>query len=84
MGICLTILPFVPAANIFMKVGFVIAERTLLLPSVGYCFLVVYGFKKLVNFYKGNQKVCTNSIKYTLDTAQKYKEMEKTQTIRDL
>ncbi|KAK9879659.1 hypothetical protein WA026_006722 [Henosepilachna vigintioctopunctata] len=47
MGICLMILPFIPASNIFFTVGFVIAERTLLLPSAGFCFLVVIGFTKL-------------------------------------
>ncbi|XP_045472634.1 protein O-mannosyl-transferase TMTC4 [Harmonia axyridis] len=47
MGICLMVLPFIPASNLFFVVGFVIAERTLLLPSAGFCFLVVIGFYKL-------------------------------------
>ncbi|XP_044733446.1 protein O-mannosyl-transferase TMTC2-like [Chrysoperla carnea] len=33
-------LPFLPATNIFFYVGFVVAERVLYLPSVGYCLLV--------------------------------------------
>lgn len=33
-----------------MKVGFVVAERTLLLPSAGYCLLVAIGLQKLRNY----------------------------------
>lgn len=47
LALSLLILPFVPASNIFFKVGFVIAERALLLPSAGYCLLIVLGIKKL-------------------------------------
>ncbi|KRT79189.1 hypothetical protein AMK59_8650 [Oryctes borbonicus] len=47
LALSLLILPFVPASNIFFKVGFVIAERALLLPSAGYCLLIVLGAKKL-------------------------------------
>lgn len=57
MGICLMILPFIPASNLFFIVGFVIAERTLLLPSAGFCFLVVIGFYKLSKMLN-SQKVC--------------------------
>uniref|UniRef100_A0A1Y1KDF2 dolichyl-phosphate-mannose--protein mannosyltransferase n=1 Tax=Photinus pyralis TaxID=7054 RepID=A0A1Y1KDF2_PHOPY len=39
--------PFLPASNLFLKVGFVVAERILLLPSLGFSFLVVHGLKKL-------------------------------------
>lgn len=49
MGFCLMVLPFLPASNLFFIVGFVIAERNLLLPSAGFCFLVVIGFKKIEN-----------------------------------
>lgn len=57
MGIALIVLPFIPASNVFFKVGFVIAERTLLLPSAGFCMLVVIGFKKLLNKFKLNKSV---------------------------
>ncbi|CAH1098557.1 unnamed protein product [Psylliodes chrysocephalus] len=57
MGICLVVLPFLPASNIFFTVGFVIAERTLLLPSAGFCLLVVVGYRKLFRF-TGN-KICS-------------------------
>ncbi|XP_073818423.1 transmembrane O-mannosyltransferase targeting cadherins 4 [Musca autumnalis] len=36
-------IPFLPASGI-IKVGFVIAERVLYVPSIGFCYLVAYGF----------------------------------------
>ncbi|XP_065359456.1 protein O-mannosyl-transferase Tmtc4 [Calliphora vicina] len=42
-GLLLIIIPFLPASGI-IKVGFVIAERVLYVPSIGYCYLVSYGF----------------------------------------
>ncbi|XP_054263996.1 protein O-mannosyl-transferase TMTC2-like isoform X1 [Macrosteles quadrilineatus] len=36
-------LPFIPAANIFFYVGFVVAERVLYIPSIGFCLLVALG-----------------------------------------
>lgn len=33
--------------NLFIKVGFVIAERTLLIPSIGYSYLIALGYQKL-------------------------------------
>ncbi|XP_064535532.1 protein O-mannosyl-transferase Tmtc1 isoform X1 [Drosophila montana] len=41
------VLPFLPACNLFFHVGFVLAERLLYLPSVGYCLLLGLGFGKL-------------------------------------
>jgi hypothetical protein len=35
--------PFLPATNLFFYVGFVVAERVLYIPSVGYCLLVGLG-----------------------------------------
>lgn len=43
------VIPFLPASNIFFNVGFVLAERTLYIPSAGYCLLVVIGLQKLYN-----------------------------------
>ena len=40
-------LPFVPASNLFFYVGFVIAERVLYIPSIGYCLLVAAGARAL-------------------------------------
>ena len=42
-GISLTVFPYIPASNLFFPVGFVIAERVLYLPSMGFCMLVGYG-----------------------------------------
>ncbi|XP_059617284.1 protein O-mannosyl-transferase Tmtc3 [Phlebotomus argentipes] len=47
MGLSLMILPFLPASNLFFPVGFVIAERVLYMPSMGFCLLVAYGFHHL-------------------------------------
>ncbi|KAK6740303.1 hypothetical protein RB195_008646 [Necator americanus] len=46
IALSLLILPFLPASNLFCYVGFVAAERTLYLSSVGYCILVgmLYNF----------------------------------------
>ncbi|XP_069746595.1 protein O-mannosyl-transferase TMTC4 isoform X9 [Narcine bancroftii] len=41
-GITLMIIPFLPASNIFFRVGFVIAERVMYLSSTGYCILLSY------------------------------------------
>ena len=40
-------LPFVPASNLFFPVGFVVAERVLYMPSMGFSMLVAYGWSKL-------------------------------------
>lgn len=49
MGMAMLIIPFLPASNIFFNVGFVLAERTLYIPSAGYCLLIVVGLQKLSN-----------------------------------
>ncbi|XP_054281015.1 protein O-mannosyl-transferase TMTC4-like isoform X2 [Macrosteles quadrilineatus] len=41
------VIPFLPASNVFLRVGFVIAERTLFVPSLGFCLLVAHGMQKL-------------------------------------
>ena len=43
------ILPFVPASNILQTVGFVAAERTLYIPSIGWCVLVAAGWGRLLS-----------------------------------
>jgi len=47
LALALAILPFLPATNIFFYVGFVLAERLLYLPSLGFCLLVAIGLQKL-------------------------------------
>ncbi|XP_037032367.1 protein O-mannosyl-transferase Tmtc3 [Bradysia coprophila] len=46
-SLSLVALPFLPASNLFFPVGFVIAERVLYMPSMGYCILIAYGFELL-------------------------------------
>lgn len=48
MSMGLTVLPFLPASNMFFPVGFVVAERILYMPSMGYCMLVAYGLGLVV------------------------------------
>lgn len=47
-GLSMLIFPFVPASNLFMTVGFVVAERILYLPSLGFCFIIGYGISVLL------------------------------------
>ena len=44
------VIPFLPAFNLFFPVGFVIAERVLYIPSMGFCLLVSLGLQRLYNF----------------------------------
>ncbi|CAL1568597.1 unnamed protein product [Knipowitschia caucasica] len=53
-------LSFLPATNLFFYVGFVIAERVLYIPSIGFCLLVATGTRSLyikLRRTKGNNKV---------------------------
>uniref|UniRef100_A0A1A8ENU7 dolichyl-phosphate-mannose--protein mannosyltransferase n=1 Tax=Nothobranchius korthausae TaxID=1143690 RepID=A0A1A8ENU7_9TELE len=43
----LLVIPFLPATNLFFYVGFVIAERVLYIPSMGFCLLVAVGMRSL-------------------------------------
>ena len=47
-GLSMLVFPFVPASNLFLTVGFVVAERVLYLPSLGVCFIVGYGISALL------------------------------------
>ncbi|OQR71624.1 transmembrane and TPR repeat-containing protein 4-like [Tropilaelaps mercedesae] len=40
VAISLLVIPFLPSTNLFCRVGFVIAERNLYLPSIGFCLLI--------------------------------------------
>ena len=46
-GLSLIVFPFLPASNLLFPVGFVVAERVLYLPSMGFCLLVAAGCDKL-------------------------------------
>ncbi|XP_014210531.1 transmembrane and TPR repeat-containing protein 1-like isoform X2 [Copidosoma floridanum] len=43
LGWMFLVLPFLPASNLFITVGFVVAERVLYIPSIGWTLLVAYG-----------------------------------------
>lgn len=45
----LLVLPFLPATNLFFYVGFVVAERVLYMPSVGFSLLLGHGFLHIWN-----------------------------------
>ncbi|KAG8261392.1 Protein O-mannosyl-transferase tmtc3 [Homalodisca vitripennis] len=47
MSLAFLALPFLPASNLFFPVGFVVAERVLYMPSMGFCMLVAYGWQIL-------------------------------------
>ena len=47
-GLSLMVIPFLPASNLFFPVGFVVAERVLYLPSMGFCMLVAYGAYRII------------------------------------
>ena len=53
MGLAMTIFPFIPASNLFFPVGFVVAERVLYMPSMGFCLLVALGWKRLTKIFRG-------------------------------
>jgi len=45
------VIPFLPASNLFLRVGFVVAERVLYIPVAGYCIIFAYGLEKLNLIY---------------------------------
>ncbi|CAN8016620.1 unnamed protein product, partial [Ixodes persulcatus] len=47
LALAMLVLPFVPATNLFFYVGFVVAERVLYVPSMGFCLLVAVGADQL-------------------------------------
>lgn len=59
MGLALGVVPFLPASNLFFRVGFVIAERVLYLPAAGFCVLVVTGMRELATAgHVGKVRLC--------------------------
>lgn len=48
MSVVMMVIPFIPASNLVAYVGFVVAERVLYIPSLGFCLLVGHGFVKLM------------------------------------
>ncbi|KAI9557399.1 hypothetical protein GHT06_017227 [Daphnia sinensis] len=57
------VLPFLPASNLFFYVGFVVAERVLYMPSIGFCLLLGAGLEKTMDL--AQSKKWAGSIKRT-------------------
>jgi hypothetical protein len=47
VGMSLFIVPFMPATGLFMEVGFVLAERILYIPSMGFCLVTAAVINRL-------------------------------------
>lgn len=54
MSVAMMVIPFIPASNLVAYVGFVVAERVLYIPSIGFCLLVGHGFVKLMERFEEN------------------------------
>ncbi|XP_059141157.1 protein O-mannosyl-transferase TMTC2-like [Physella acuta] len=52
ISLALIVFPFIPATNLFFYVGFVVAERILYIPSMGFCLLVGLGVQVLYTHAK--------------------------------
>ncbi|KAH7964552.1 hypothetical protein HPB51_027209 [Rhipicephalus microplus] len=62
----LTVLPFLPASNLFVTVGFVVAERVLYIPSIGMSLLVAEGLCRLHMRCSRVLRWCSTSICFIL------------------
>ncbi|XP_037505701.1 protein O-mannosyl-transferase TMTC1-like [Rhipicephalus sanguineus] len=62
----LTALPFLPASNLFVTVGFVVAERVLYIPSIGVTLLVAEGLHRLHTRCSPALRWCTTSLCFIL------------------
>ncbi|XP_044311179.1 protein O-mannosyl-transferase TMTC2 isoform X1 [Varanus komodoensis] len=60
LSLSLLIVPFIPATNLFFYVGFVIAERVLYIPSMGFCLLITVGTRTL--YIKAQKRFLKNLI----------------------
>lgn len=80
ISITLLTLPFLPAANLFFYVGFVVAERILYLPSVGYCLLIGLGLGKLISV-NGKVREKSGKSKHKLSAGEKSRDMRSMLTI---
>ncbi|XP_076812940.1 protein O-mannosyl-transferase TMTC3-like [Clavelina lepadiformis] len=57
ISVAIATFSFLPASNLFFPVGFVVAERVLYLPSIGFCLLVALGVWKIKTKYKCDKLV---------------------------
>lgn len=81
-ALSILVFPFLPASNLLFPVGFVVAERILYIPSMGYSILISLGFHKLAstqsNFIRLAIKLCVGYllIFHTLKTMQRNKDWQ--------
>jgi len=67
LPLALLVFPFIPATNFFFYVGFVVAERILYIPSMGFCLLIAEGVKELrTRAGSGSGSVWCNRLLYML------------------
>uniref|UniRef100_F1KV56 dolichyl-phosphate-mannose--protein mannosyltransferase n=1 Tax=Ascaris suum TaxID=6253 RepID=F1KV56_ASCSU len=57
LSIALLVLPHVPASNLLVYVGFVVAERILYLPSTGFCILITLIIDRLYRSLSRTQRI---------------------------
>ncbi|XP_050055507.1 protein O-mannosyl-transferase TMTC1-like isoform X2 [Aphis gossypii] len=57
LAVLLLIIPYIPASNLLVTVGFVVAERVLYIPSMGLILLCIYGLQTLLNHKKASNWV---------------------------
>ncbi|CAL4128437.1 unnamed protein product, partial [Meganyctiphanes norvegica] len=50
-SVLVMVVSFLPASNLFFRVGFVLAERVLYIPSFGFCTLVGVGIERLLSIF---------------------------------
>ena len=60
------IIPFIPASNVFFPVGFVVAERILYIPSMGFCLIVSLGLQRIMKQCSNNIRNISQSLLYFL------------------
>ena len=66
ISLALLVFPFVPASNLFFPVGFVVAERVLYLPSMGFCLLVALGVWRLMHHSRAVSTLVKVGLAYLL------------------
>ncbi|KAI6646012.1 Transmembrane and TPR repeat-containing protein 1 [Oopsacas minuta] len=76
-SLVLLIVPFLPSSNLFLRVGFVLAERVLYIPSISLCICIPAGFNLLFNKFKiprlCSLSLCLIVILFSLKTYQRNK-----------
>ncbi|XP_054168617.1 protein O-mannosyl-transferase TMTC4-like, partial [Oppia nitens] len=56
ISLSLCLVPFIPSSNIFFRVGFVVAERALFLPSIGFVLIIIIGINIISNRFSNYSK----------------------------